>query len=70
MSVAPPGQKWHLVPTVAAGAGVVSGYLHSPSTKRLGLVTLTDWHPESEMTSLGPQAATKYSWAAVGRVPS
>jgi len=52
VSVAPPGQKWHLVPTVAAGAGVVHGYLHSPSTKRLGLVTLTDVAP-TVLQSLG-----------------
>ena len=45
VSVAPPGRMWHLVPAVAAGAGVVHGYVESPSTKRLGLVTLTDVAP-------------------------
>jgi hypothetical protein len=34
-----------------------------------GLVTLTEWHPESEMTSLAIRTATNYVWAAVGRVP-
>jgi hypothetical protein len=45
VSVVPPGQKWHLTPVVASGAGVTKGYLHSPSTERLGLVTLTDVAP-------------------------
>ena len=45
VSVVPPGQKWHLTPVVASGAGVLKGYLHSPSTERLGLVTLTDVAP-------------------------
>ena len=44
-SVVPPAEPWHLTPVVAAGTGVVRGYLHSPSTKRLGLVTLTDLAP-------------------------
>lgn len=45
VSVTPPGEEWRLTPVVAAGAGVVPGYLHSPSTRRLGLVTLTDLAP-------------------------
>ncbi|MCU1451544.1 MAG: hypothetical protein JWP02_3714 [Acidimicrobiales bacterium] len=45
VSVAPPGTTWHLTPVVASGAGVLHGYLHSPSTERLGLVTLTDVAP-------------------------
>lgn len=45
VSVTPPGQEWRLTPVVAAGAGVVPGYLHSPSTRRLGLLTLTDLAP-------------------------
>jgi len=45
VSVVPPDKTWHLTPMVAAGAGVVKGYLHSPSTDRLGLVTLTDVAP-------------------------
>lgn len=45
VSVVPPGQKWHLTPVVASGAGVVRGYMQSESTHRLGLVTLTDVAP-------------------------
>ncbi len=45
VSVIPPAAEWRLTPVVATGAGVVRGYLHSPSTKRLGLVTLTDLAP-------------------------
>jgi hypothetical protein len=45
VSVVPPGDEWRLTPVVAAGAGVVHGYLDSPSTRRLGLVTLTDVAP-------------------------
>ncbi|MBV8302807.1 MAG: glycosyltransferase, partial [Acidimicrobiia bacterium] len=45
VSVVPPDTTWHLTPMVAAGAGVVHGYLQSPSTGRLGLVTLTDMAP-------------------------
>ena len=45
VSVIPPAAEWRLTPVVATGAGVVRGYLHSPSTKRLGLVTLTDVAP-------------------------
>ncbi|HKN39021.1 MAG TPA: hypothetical protein VJ456_07935, partial [Acidimicrobiia bacterium] len=52
VSVVPPAKPWHLTPVVASGAGVVRGYLHSPSTKRLGLVTLTDVAP-TILDSLG-----------------
>jgi hypothetical protein len=45
VSVIPPAAEWRLTPAVASGAGVVPGYLHSPSTRRLGLVTLTDLAP-------------------------
>jgi hypothetical protein len=45
VSVTPPEDEWRLTPAVASGAGVVAGYLHSPSTRRLGLVTLTDVAP-------------------------
>jgi hypothetical protein len=45
VSVTPPGAEWRLAPVVASGAGVAAGYLHSPSTRRLGLVTLTDLAP-------------------------
>ena len=52
VSVTPPTAEWRLTPVVAAGAGVVHGYLHSPSTRRLGLVTLTDVAP-TVLDSLG-----------------
>ena len=45
VSVVPPGKDWHLTPMVASGRGVPAGYLHSPSTRRLGVVTLTDVAP-------------------------
>jgi hypothetical protein len=45
VSVAPPGKDWSLTPLVASGAGVQRGYLHSPSTRRLGVVALTDVAP-------------------------
>ena len=45
VGVRPPGGEWDLTPTIAYGAGVVRGSLHSPSTKREGLVTLTDIAP-------------------------
>ena len=45
VSVVPPGGEWHLAPIVASGAGVVHGSLFSPSTRRRGLVTLTDVAP-------------------------
>lgn len=52
VSVVPPGQEWHLTPVVAAGAGVVPGYLHSLATRRLGVVTLTDIAP-TVLSALG-----------------
>ena len=45
VSVAPPGRDWSLTPMVASGKGVQRGYLHSPSTRRHGVVTLTDVAP-------------------------
>jgi hypothetical protein len=45
VGVRPPSRGWDLTPTVAWGSGVVPGSLHSPSTKREGLVTLTDIAP-------------------------
>ncbi|MEA2842926.1 MAG: hypothetical protein QOJ69_597, partial [Actinomycetota bacterium] len=45
VSVVPPAGEWRLTPVIATGADVVRGYLHSPSTKRLGLVALTDIAP-------------------------
>ncbi|MDQ6927974.1 MAG: hypothetical protein M3159_04840 [Actinomycetota bacterium] len=43
--VTPAGTEWRLSPLVASGAGTRVGYLHSSSTKRLGLVPLTDLAP-------------------------
>jgi hypothetical protein len=60
VSVTPPADEWRLAPVVASGAGVVTGYLHSPSTRRLGLVTLTDVAP-TVLAALGapvPEAFT------------
>ena len=45
VGVRPPTSQWELTPTVAYGAGVVPGSLHSPSTHRRGLITLTDIAP-------------------------
>jgi hypothetical protein len=45
VSVVPPDEEWRLTPVVAAGPGVAHGLLASSSTKRLGLVTLTDVAP-------------------------
>ncbi len=45
VSVVPPGREWHLTPTVLWGRDVPHGYLHSPSTRRAGVVTLTDVAP-------------------------
>lgn len=45
VSTRPPTDEWRLTPLVLSGAGVVHGYAHSPSTRRLGLVTLTDLAP-------------------------
>lgn len=45
VSVVPPTREWHLTPTVLVGTGVPHGYLHSPSTRRAGVITLTDLAP-------------------------
>jgi hypothetical protein len=60
VSVTPPGDEWRLTPVVAWGAGVAPGRLTSPSTRRSGLVTLTDLAP-TVLTALGapvPDALT------------
>lgn len=44
-SVTPPAAEWHLAPIVTIGPGVHRGYLHSLSTRREGVVTLTDLAP-------------------------
>jgi hypothetical protein len=41
----PRDREWLLAPVVAWGAGVRHGYLHSVSTRREGLVTITDIAP-------------------------
>lgn len=45
VSVAPPGSTFRLTPMVVVGPGVPHGYIVSPSTKRSGLVALTDLAP-------------------------
>jgi len=45
LGMTPPGDEWRLAPIVAWGPGVIPGYLQSSSTKRLGLVALTDVAP-------------------------
>ena len=45
VGVTPPTKEWELTPMIAWGAGVVQGHLHSPSTRRADLVTLTDLSP-------------------------
>ena len=45
LSPVPPTEEWRLTPLVMWGPGVTEGYVHSPSTRRLGLVTLTDVAP-------------------------
>lgn len=42
VGLTPPGDDWALTPTLAYGAGVTPGHLHSASTRRAGLVTITD----------------------------
>ncbi|MCU1461543.1 MAG: hypothetical protein JWO37_1618 [Acidimicrobiales bacterium] len=48
----PPGRDWHLGPVAVTGPGVPRGRLMSPSTRRAGLVTLTDVGP-TVMAALG-----------------
>jgi uncharacterized membrane-anchored protein len=43
--VRPPTATWELTPTVIYGAGVAHGLAYSPSTHRVGLITLTDIAP-------------------------
>jgi hypothetical protein len=42
LGMTPPSPRWELTPAVAYGAGVRPGRLHSTSTNRTALVTLTD----------------------------
>jgi hypothetical protein len=64
VSVTPPAEEWRLTPVVAAGAGVVPGYLHSPSTRRPGLVTRTDEAP-TVRASLGVPVADDFAGRAL-----
>jgi hypothetical protein len=52
VSPVPPEDEWRLTPVVLSGPGVPAGYAHSPSTRRLGLVTLTDVAP-TVLSALG-----------------
>ena len=54
----PPTGTWELTPTVMWGSGVVRGYVHSTSTKRLGLITLTDLAP-TILSALGIDPASE-----------
>ena len=45
VGITPPGSDWSLTPLVMAGAGVRPGTLFSESTRRQGLLTLTDVSP-------------------------
>ena len=56
VSVRPPTGTWELTPTVLAGAGVPHGYLHSPSTRRPSLLTMTDLAP-TVLDALGQKPA-------------
>lgn len=62
----PPTGQWALTPTLLWGSGVRRGYLHSTSTKRLGLVTLTDLAP-TILASIGiDPASTETSADMIG----
>jgi hypothetical protein len=67
--VTPPGDEWRLVPVVAWGAGVVPGYLASPSTRRLGLVTLTDLAP-TVLSALGAPVPAAFAGQALRYTPA
>lgn len=69
VSVTPPTDEWRLTPVVAAGAGVVPGYLHSPSTRRLGLVSLTDLAP-TILGALGAPVPTELPGAVLRYHPA
>lgn len=45
VSVRPGGSQWRITPVIAAGPTISRGYIDSPSTRRLGLVTITDVAP-------------------------
>ena len=68
VSVTPPGTEWRLAPVVAWGSGVVHGSLASPSTRRLGLMTLTDVAP-TVLAALGAPVPDTLPGRAVGVTP-
>ncbi len=45
VGIEPPTDTWELTPVIVAGAGVAHGGILSPTTKRVGLVTLEDIAP-------------------------
>lgn len=66
--VTPPGTEWRLAPVVAWGSGVAHGSLSSPSTRRLGLMTLTDVAP-TVLAALGAPVPDALPGRAVGVTP-
>ena len=57
-SLRPVTAEWQLGPTLLWGPGVPRGYLHSPSTRRLGLITITDLAP-TILAALGVDVPSK-----------
>lgn len=55
VGVTPPGDRWALTPMVMSGGDTPRGYLHSSSTHRPDLVTLTDLAP-TVLDALGVDA--------------
>ncbi len=68
VSVSPPTNRWALTPMVAHGAGARHGYLHSPSTRRLGLTTITDIAP-TVLANLGVKQPTSMVGAPLSYHP-
>ena len=57
VSVVPPTRQWQLTPVIVAGEGIAPGQVRSPSTRRAGLVTLTDVGP-TILDALGVRVPT------------
>ncbi len=74
VSVASPGRTFRLTPLVVVGPGVPQGYVVSPSTKRVGLVALTDIAPTildmlgEDVPSTMPGRPVRYQAGEVDRV--
>lgn len=68
VSVVPRGSQWALTPVVAVGAGVRGGDLSTASTRRRGLVTLTDLAP-TILGSLGVPVPAGFVGNALRYVP-